>query len=266
MARPGEDAGQRLFGRRRGLLQHALVPGQRAGSAAPHSAVEPLHPRRFGRYCLARPLRRAVMDIDTSASRCREASPEGRRQPPRCALARRQGRLGQGPRARPGRPSAAAAWVHAYLHRVEGDHSNAELLVSPGRQEAGLRPVDDEWSEIAAGCSSARQLSGRAGAVDPLGLCRMRRVAACPQGLTDRALSISIRTEPSADMNEAVRTETVEAHPRRDRRLGGRHRHGGACPGHLARPSSSPAPRPSSAARRMLMSAWSTRRCPACCR
>ena len=41
-----------------------------------------------------------------------------------------------------------------------------------------------------------------------------------------------------------------EAHQGRDRRLGGRRRHGGACPGDLARPSSSRAPRPSSAARR----------------
>lgn len=34
---------------------------------------------------------------------------------------------------------AEAAWVHAYLHRVEGDLGNAALLVRPGRSAAGHR-------------------------------------------------------------------------------------------------------------------------------
>ena len=32
-----------------------------------------------------------------------------------------------------------SAWVHAHLHRVEGDLSNARLLVSTGRPFAGNR-------------------------------------------------------------------------------------------------------------------------------
>ncbi len=43
----------------------------------------------------------------------------------------------------------AGAWVHAYLHRKEGDHSNASYWY--GR--AGKRDVhvslDEEWEEIA---------------------------------------------------------------------------------------------------------------------
>jgi hypothetical protein len=45
---------------------------------------------------------------------------------------------------------ADAAWVHAYLHRVEGDLPNARYWYG----QAGKRPADnalrDEWDAIAA--------------------------------------------------------------------------------------------------------------------
>ena len=65
---------------------------------------------------------------------------------------------------------------------------------------------------------------------------------------------------------KAAARQAEEPDRRRDRRLGGRHRHGGPCPGRLRTPSCSPAPRPRSAPSPTATSRWSTRPCPACCR
>jgi hypothetical protein len=46
--------------------------------------------------------------------------------------------------------SAEAAWVHAYLHRVEGDLPNAGYWYRTAGKPAGKGPLDDEWSAIAA--------------------------------------------------------------------------------------------------------------------
>ena len=46
--------------------------------------------------------------------------------------------------------SAAAAWVHAYLHRVEGDHSNAAYWYDKAGKPASDSSLDDEWRVIAA--------------------------------------------------------------------------------------------------------------------
>jgi hypothetical protein len=41
------------------------------------------------------------------------------------------------------------AWVHAYLHRKEGDLSNADYWYRrAGRQRPGI-PLDAEWMELA---------------------------------------------------------------------------------------------------------------------
>ncbi len=45
--------------------------------------------------------------------------------------------------------SVQAAWVHAYLHRKEGDLNNASFwYTSAGRQMPDITP-DNEWEEIA---------------------------------------------------------------------------------------------------------------------
>ncbi|MCW5748977.1 MAG: hypothetical protein KIT36_22495 [Alphaproteobacteria bacterium] len=44
------------------------------------------------------------------------------------------------------RPSA---WVHAYLHRVEGDLSNAGYWYRRAQREAHTGPLDSEWTSIA---------------------------------------------------------------------------------------------------------------------
>jgi hypothetical protein len=44
--------------------------------------------------------------------------------------------------------SADAAWVHAYLHRVEGDLGNAGYWYRQAKKPVANNPVDAEWEEI----------------------------------------------------------------------------------------------------------------------
>jgi hypothetical protein len=41
------------------------------------------------------------------------------------------------------------AWVHAYLHRVEGDLDNARYWYRQARRSAPASSLAEEWSEIA---------------------------------------------------------------------------------------------------------------------
>ena len=41
-----------------------------------------------------------------------------------------------------------AAWVHAYLHRVEGDLPNARWWYNEAKRPAATESLDDEWSAI----------------------------------------------------------------------------------------------------------------------
>jgi len=45
--------------------------------------------------------------------------------------------------------SAEAAWVHAYLHRVEGDESNAGYWYRRAGKPHAKVSHDEEWGEIA---------------------------------------------------------------------------------------------------------------------
>ena len=44
--------------------------------------------------------------------------------------------------------SREAAWVHAYLHRREGDEGNAGYLYARGGQSAARGSLESEWQEI----------------------------------------------------------------------------------------------------------------------
>lgn len=44
---------------------------------------------------------------------------------------------------------AAGAWVHAYLHRVEGDIGNAGYWYRRAGRPAQSGPLPDEWESIA---------------------------------------------------------------------------------------------------------------------
>jgi hypothetical protein len=46
--------------------------------------------------------------------------------------------------------SAEAAWVHSYLHRVEGDLGNAQYWYRRARRPAPRGDLDAEWEAIAA--------------------------------------------------------------------------------------------------------------------
>jgi hypothetical protein len=46
-------------------------------------------------------------------------------------------------------PTADAAWVHAYLHRVEGDLSNAGYWYRRAGRPVCELPLREEWREIA---------------------------------------------------------------------------------------------------------------------
>ncbi len=42
------------------------------------------------------------------------------------------------------------AWVHAYLHRVEGDEQNAGHWYRRAGRPPSSAPLEDEWAEIVA--------------------------------------------------------------------------------------------------------------------
>ncbi len=44
----------------------------------------------------------------------------------------------------------AGAWVHACLHRVEGDHGNAAYWYRRSGKTPSSAPLRQEWDEIAA--------------------------------------------------------------------------------------------------------------------
>ncbi len=43
-----------------------------------------------------------------------------------------------------------AAWVHAYLHRVEGDLENARYWYGRANKPVAAGPLDAEWQAIAS--------------------------------------------------------------------------------------------------------------------
>ncbi len=47
-------------------------------------------------------------------------------------------------------PGPDAAWVHAYLHRVEGDAENAQYWYGLAHRPVSTAPLDQEWQAIAA--------------------------------------------------------------------------------------------------------------------
>jgi hypothetical protein len=48
------------------------------------------------------------------------------------------------------KPTADAAWVHAYLHRVEGDVGNAGYWYRRANKPVANDPLETEWERIAS--------------------------------------------------------------------------------------------------------------------
>ena len=47
-------------------------------------------------------------------------------------------------------PDKSAAWIHAYLHRKEGDTWNADYWYSRAGKKRPQQTLDEEWESIAA--------------------------------------------------------------------------------------------------------------------
>lgn len=45
-------------------------------------------------------------------------------------------------------PSEDASWIHAYLHRKEGDHGNAAYWYSRAGKPVARVSLEEEWEEI----------------------------------------------------------------------------------------------------------------------
>ncbi len=52
---------------------------------------------------------------------------------------------------------AVGAWVHAYLHRVEGDLRNAGYWYRRAERPASEKPLAQEWEEIARALLRGRE-------------------------------------------------------------------------------------------------------------
>ena len=52
---------------------------------------------------------------------------------------------------------ADCAWVHAYLHRVEGDRDNARYWYRQARREPATGELASEWTAIAAALLQAKR-------------------------------------------------------------------------------------------------------------
>jgi len=58
-------------------------------------------------------------------------------------------------------PSREAAWVHAYLHRVEGDLGNAGYWYRRAGRAAATDPLEAEWEAIVGALWAERNRPGR---------------------------------------------------------------------------------------------------------
>lgn len=53
-------------------------------------------------------------------------------------------------------PDPDGAWVHAYLHRKEGDAGNAAYWYRRAGKRVATAPLADEWKEIASALLAGR--------------------------------------------------------------------------------------------------------------
>jgi hypothetical protein len=58
-----------------------------------------------------------------------------------------------------GIPGRDGAWVHAHLHRVEGDRDNAAYWYRHACRPISSQPLQEEWDEIVSALLGASQRS-----------------------------------------------------------------------------------------------------------
>ncbi len=56
-----------------------------------------------------------------------------------------------------GQGDAAGAWVHAYLHRVEGDQSNAAYWYRRAGKTVCSTPLNQEWDSVVSALLEATE-------------------------------------------------------------------------------------------------------------
>ena len=90
------------------------------------------------------------MDLSTfKHSLGQDVPPEGLGQALAALWHEAKGDWDQAHRLAQGRKDANGAWVHAYLHRIEGDLSNAEHWYRRAGKPPSTAPSVQEWDEIA---------------------------------------------------------------------------------------------------------------------
>jgi hypothetical protein len=91
------------------------------------------------------------MDINSFRESLSGASPPAGQAPPLAALWHAaKGEWNAAHRLVQDEASAEAAWVHAYLHRVEGDLGNAGYWYRRAGKPVAQGTLEDEWAAIAA--------------------------------------------------------------------------------------------------------------------
>ena len=90
------------------------------------------------------------MDLTAFRDSLKDSTPPaGHEQGAAGTMARCQRRLGSCPHAGPGYTRSGRRWVHAYLHRVEGDESNAGYWYGRAEKPHCQTSLEEEWVEIA---------------------------------------------------------------------------------------------------------------------
>ncbi len=90
------------------------------------------------------------MDLSTfKQSIGQDAPPEGLGQALAALWHEATGDWDRAHRLAQGQKDANGAWVHAYLHRIEGDLSNAEHWYRRAGKPPSTAPSAQEWDEIA---------------------------------------------------------------------------------------------------------------------
>ena len=91
------------------------------------------------------------MDLAAFRRSLRDEAPPGGQAPPLAALWHgAKGDWDAAHRIVQDQTGREAAWVHAWLHRVEGDLSNARYWYGQAGRSEASNSTDAEWAEIAA--------------------------------------------------------------------------------------------------------------------
>lgn len=91
------------------------------------------------------------MDLETfKASLQGEAAPEGTSKAVAALWQAANGKWDLAHEMAQSQDDKAGAWVHAYLHRVEGDLKNAGYWYRRAERPEVTMPLEQEWDEIAA--------------------------------------------------------------------------------------------------------------------